>query len=412
MNRATQTITPQPTEPFPSLPADMRRNDWLDLIDETAKVIGVGSAARQTLRFMANSTRPRDWTAENSEPICYMAQSKLSERTGVSIPRIRAHQVELEQAGLIARKTGANGARSGHMGCGIYFSPGIALTLKLCAIRERLRAEAEKAALLRGQRSIHKGILRSFLDALTQAGAPTEAIKTFTEAFNDLPRADALHSMRIDALEAHVDNIRKLCTEADKLLDDYLDSHGQPLENERSYIQDTTQDSYVNCNAGVDQMRGGEPPQDIYDNGRPDGRPDYEDKYEAASITHKSEFIEKLSAARLYHLASEEMQLWFDVARQDRPIERLRLSDLITAACHRIPELGINSSAWEEAVGAMGPEMAALCVMIIDKNRNAPVPIRKPGGYLRGMTRRFQSGQLNIIGSLIGLNERLRTEGV
>lgn len=36
--------------------------------------------------------------------------------------------------------------------------------------------------------------------------------------------------------------------------------------------------------------------------------------------------------------------------------------------------------------------------------------IIKPGGYLRGMTRAFQQSQLNLMGSLIGLSERRRTE--
>jgi hypothetical protein len=38
--------------------------------------------------------------------------------------------------------------------------------------------------------------------------------------------------------------------------------------------------------------------------------------------------------------------------------------------------------------------------------------IISPGGYLRGMTRAFQQGQLNLMGSLIGLSERRRTEQV
>jgi hypothetical protein len=34
------------------------------------------------------------------------------------------------------------------------------------------------------------------------------------------------------------------------------------------------------------------------------------------------------------------------------------------------------------------------------------------GGYLRGMTRAFQQGQLNLMGSLIGLSERKRQDQV
>jgi hypothetical protein len=36
--------------------------------------------------------------------------------------------------------------------------------------------------------------------------------------------------------------------------------------------------------------------------------------------------------------------------------------------------------------------------------------IINPGGYLRGMTRAFQQGQLTLIGSLIGLSERNRQD--
>lgn len=38
------------------------------------------------------------------------------------------------------------------------------------------------------------------------------------------------------------------------------------------------------------------------------------------------------------------------------------------------------------------------------------ISIISPGGYLRGMTRAFQQGQLNLMGSPIGLSERKRQD--
>lgn len=412
MTRAVHSNFSEFSEQYPALPPDMKRNDWLDLVDEVSRSLGVGSAARQTLRCMAAATRPRDWTSESTEPICYMAQSKLSERAGVTVSRIRAHQVELEKVGLIERNIGANGFRSGHSGCGIYFSPGIALVPKLVAIREQQRKEAEEAALLRGRRSMLKGFLRSILQDLAASGAPLETIQPCVEAFNVLPRADTLHSMTLDILQKHVDEVGQLLASAEELLSSYEDSEGQPLENERSYIQDTTQDPLsVNCNARIDEMSEGKPSHSNSYDDRPIGLTCVEDECEAASVVHKSEFIEKLSPQRLYNLASEETQLWLDVTLRDRPIELLTLHDLVVAADRRVPELGINASAWIDATTAMGPELAALCVLIIDANRSAPVPIRNPGGYLRAMIARFAMGQLNIVGSLIGLTERRRLEG-
>ena len=48
--------------------------------------------------------------------------------------------------------------------------------------------------------------------------------------------------------------------------------------------------------------------------------------------------------------------------------------------------------------------------MIDNKQICSITQIISPGGYLRGMTRAFQQGQLNLMGSLIGLTERKRQD--
>jgi replication initiation protein RepC len=83
------------------------------------------------------------------------------------------------------------------------------------------------------------------------------------------------------------------------------------------------------------------------------------------------------------------------------------MRDFTLAAIRRLPELGVNPSAWEEAAEAMGDEAATLAVLVIDANRDHPTaPVRKPGGLLRAMARRQRAGELNLLGSLIGLMER------
>ncbi len=47
----------------------------------------------------------------------------------------------------------------------------------------------------------------------------------------------------------------------------------------------------------------------------------------------------------------------------------------------------------------------ALCILVIDRNRFHPdTPVKNPGGVL---TARHKAGKLNLVGSLIGLTERL-----
>jgi replication initiation protein RepC len=120
-------------------------------------------------------------------------------------------------------------------------------------------------------------------------------------------------------------------------------------------------------------------------------------------------FVSRLGPGRLYELAGEDMRFCLDMAGR-RP-GGLRELDFVTAAIQLLPALGISGAAWRDAVDTMGDFRAALCVLITDANRDHPVtPIRKPGGHLRGLTRRHQAGQLNLVGSLMGLAERRDTE--
>ncbi len=91
--------------------------------------------------------------------------------------------------------------------------------------------------------------------------------------------------------------------------------------------------------------------------------------------------------------------------------ERLRFHDFIWTAEWRVLDLGIHHSAWSDACTAMGEDGATVAMLILDARKDDPVaPIISPGGYLRGMTRAWLQGHLNLMGSLIGLSERRRRE--
>ena len=56
----------------------------------------------------------------------------------------------------------------------------------------------------------------------------------------------------------------------------------------------------------------------------------------------------------------------------------------------------------------MGDLTTAICLLIIDANmtRNSN-PVQNPGGgTLRAMTRQNKAGKLNLVGSLIGLDQK------
>ena len=89
----------------------------------------------------------------------------------------------------------------------------------------------------------------------------------------------------------------------------------------------------------------------------------------------------------------------------------LTLFDFNCAAYGRFPRLGLRPRLWEEWAQLMSEEELMLCTLITDARRSDPeTPVISPGGYMRGMVRACQLGTLNLIGSLIGLNERRLAE--
>ena len=107
----------------------------------------------------------------------------------------------------------------------------------------------------------------------------------------------------------------------------------------------------------------------------------------------------------IFDLCSEDMQMYLRSRMGSRIAPTIHDIDCAVQAI--LPEIGINISAWADACRIMGRDVAAMCVIITDANRDHPqIRVRNPGGYLRGMTNAYRAGNLNIMGSLIALSER------
>lgn len=408
-SHAARAVARRETRTYPALPSGWQRDPFVHLVERVAPHLGLGRAAAHTWARLAAMTRPSEWTAEDREPFVYAAASELAKILGISEPRLRCQTAELERAGLLERRTAANGSRSLHAGTGLYFSGAIARLAELVDLDRHLTAERHRAMYLRGQRSTHRRCLREALEQLRLIAPRDWRIRDIATAFDGWPRADRLHAMTLQELTDHEAEADALCRSALDLLENLSESSDRPLENERSHIQDTTQDASVDCNARVEKRRAGKPAHDRSFGPPPDGGgKNAEKQRDGEGSAVNSEFVAKLGPARLFCLASPEMQLY--LSGRASP-ERLRFHDFIWTAERRLPELGIHPSAWREACDQMGPDRATISVLILDARRcHADTPIFSAGGYLRGMIRAWQAGQLNLMGSLIGLSERQRQE--
>ena len=403
-NAAAERFSPSQARPQP-----VHRDQLLDLIERIAPALPkpVSDGAMRLLRVMAKLTPPRAWSEPDANPCCYMQQSELCQVTGRAAATVRRHERELIVAGLIDKRTAANGARSGFQGCGIFFGR---LVHRLAEFREldaRLSAEREEHAHLRGRRSIHKRHLRAALEALAEVGHA--AAPTIMAQLLDWPSAEQLHRMPLHELHGHVEVADALCRTAIEIADNLEESSGRPLIFERPYIQDTTQDKYVSCNTHVDDRSAGKPAQDNLSDAAPAGAAEgLEQEGAEGTASRTSDYLAKLGPERLYQIAGEGFRMYLDARTSTG---NPTFHDFVCAAHDVMRDRGINRSVWTDALRVMSEDDAMICTLITDARCSDPrARVWNPGGFMRGMVRAAQRGELHLIGSLIGLSEQRRTD--
>ncbi len=85
----------------------------------------------------------------------------------------------------------------------------------------------------------------------------------------------------------------------------------------------------------------------------------------------------------------------------------------IEAGCReRMEEIGTNISAWTEAQAQLDIHGANMAALITDARLTDPnlLPVVSPGGYFRSMIKAGQRGELNLVGSFVGLVARRAKE--
>ncbi|MEJ6396018.1 replication initiation protein RepC [Gymnodinialimonas sp. 2305UL16-5] len=385
------------------LPENMTRDAFLRILRSVRPHLAqpVSAAALETFLFMAEATRPRDWTSSEKAPCCYMAQTEIAKMRGRSPSVIRKHETELVRAGLIEKRTSANGARSGFLHCGIYFTPAIRSAAHFEAVLHHLQQERLENGYLRGRFSTSKRFLTSILGEVFDLCPDHSEAQEVETAFDQMPTASEQHRMSIDSLERLVKELDTLVDIAEDLLKNCAKTIARPLKNKPPYIQDTTQDSAsVSCNANV-KKESAQARSYLEKQGGGDGR------LVQSHRIHEPDFLAKLTPPTLFGMAAPGFQLELRKQRDDVP--SLTIRDFVGAAMARLQPLGVHPSAWDEAVDLVTPETAALCILIIDAHLNSgDIAILNNGAYFRGMVRKARSGDLHIIRSLIGIAERNR----
>ncbi|MFV1761491.1 replication initiation protein RepC [Phaeobacter sp. A90a-4k] len=393
---------------YPALPQGWERSQVEALMIEIAPALKLGSKRLAALLYMMGRTKPKDWTSNRTEPVYYAPQTETALALGKSERALRNDERALStDHKLIDLRLKANGSRSFYGQCGIVFSRLIDMVPALIELRDTIRANRERVRELVQLRSTFLRHMKKRIEAASPELARSTDFWAATQAFENWPHNSKLRSMSLPDLEAHVHECRALCGHVDDLYEKCRDSSGRAEDSFRSFIQEDINDqTFVNCNARIMKRTSGKPSDAELSGSGPEG-PEHclEKKCEADSEAFKLRFMRGMNPNRLYELAGPDMRARIEFRRGVR--NEVRELDLIEAAHDMLPYLGINYSAWAEAAHLMGNEGAALCVLLVDANRDNPAyPVKNPGGALRGMIKRFRAGKLNPVGSLLGLSRR------
>ena len=392
------------TQPHPALPQGYSRRDVIALIADVGRDIGLSTRLTDILTRMVGSTDQDAWIDPEKEPIFYGRQETFAQRLRISTRQLRSHEKTLQERGLIQRRTLANGSRYGSAGLGLVLTPLIERFTELLDIREARKAQFERMKLLKAQRSVRLATFRDELARLSENDVLSDDIQALIQERATWPRTDTLLSMGEVALSQHLDDATDLCARLVNWIENHSDSSCEPEETFRSYIQeDINQIHSEECNAHVNKRSADKPAHSKSNTSEPYGPDDCREKQlQAETEALQGLFSGYYGLSHAVSLASEEFQMEMEARGGERPEYAL-----VEAAAARVPHLGINITAWAAACDRMGRTKAAICILLLDANRDHAVnPVRNPGGALRGMIKAHNRGKLNIIGSLIGLHRR------
>lgn len=391
------------------LPGRYQRGDVIRILTTIAPRLGLRAGALRGLLAMIHMTRASDWTGGTAEPICYREQTKVAAAAGVTTRTTRSHEAVLQRLGLAEKIVGADGSRGrfahGEIVHGISFRPLIERFSELLAMADEIEDQTRQAEIYRRKCSAARRSFNQALSAILEVDPKHPALPDLLALKAGLPRR--YEGMDLSDLQRLFDLVDKAARDCWHLLAAQGESTDTPEVFVRPHIQATTEPDYESCSGSTAIERTARKRADSNSSSGTHSAPDCrENRIENFSRGHKPEYLETFSPRQLYWMASEDMRMYLDaVKRGDGPPTH---HDFIQAAISILPAIRINPSAWDEAQETMGDLAAALCVIVIDANRNHPQrPIHSPGGALRAFTRLAAVGRLNLHGSLIGLKQRM-----
>lgn len=379
--------------------------------------IGLKASDLMLLDTLGAFTQPQDWE-ERRRPIVWASNAYLMEQTGFSLSALKRHARRLAEVGVIAFKDSPNGKRwgrrndDGHIveAYGFDLSPMAARVDEFTDLYVRIQAERALCQRLKRQITVARRMIRARIEAALQgalSGAWVQYLERFEGLLMRLPRANAASETLeqvldwFRGLQERVEQAYLKAFRGDDVVENTLQTEKQGTEqtqemspkevNSDPHILTTNQLDPVTCNRSETEQAAGVAPGDptVVQVERPE--PDGAEAEAAKTLRGVAVDV------RTVMQACPEFAFW---ARNMGGYLR-DWGDLYRIAGDLKKIIGVSDHAWIAAQEVMGKQMAAAAMALVF-DKHAKGEVYSAGGYLRGMTEKAGTGELNLERSFYG----------
>ena len=395
-----------------------------------AAAIGLKSQDLLLLDTFGAVTQPQDWE-QGRRPIVWPSNNFLMEQTGFSLTTLRAHIRRLCEAGIIWMKDSPNGKRFGARdkdgyiveAYGFDLAPLAARAEEFEALHAQLQEERQFCKSLRNAITVKRRGIRAKIEKALESGlrGPWRDLEDeFSLLLEQLPK----RTTRPETLLSLVDWFKALQQRVEEAFEAAFDWREQS-DAEAPAPQEVVMESnvvsfHININS-----KGAENSTHILTTNQPN--PVISNRFEkkhAAGVVPEyppEEWVDSDEGVNLegeWSTQTRKRRSDIDVpmlmatcpefGEMARGLEGyIRDWNGVHRAAAKIrPMVGISEHAWNVAQRALGPEVAAAAIALIYDKHSAG-EVSSPGGYLRGMVQKAQTGELHLDRSFYGrLSER------
>lgn len=387
-------------------------------IDDDMKPWMVRKIARQAAKALRLSSGARDLLVDLLEPIGEPAWRSPSPRSYKSLiplalehgktPRTIGRYIEeIIHAGFAFRTNKQARIHGGPNGNGLNFAP---LAARLDHFAKLADQGREHVARHGDARAAYHACIRQLTQALDRARSVPALSESALEIERSLDRAKINHridaSVKITVIERAREMLALLLSRIEGMLAPLDKASLEQRESDQSDTHDrhteaTAESSYPADTGSASVDKRSRPCGRVsHSKERADARHCLETKWAGDRERRQPGKIGPSIPDGMIHTGLSIASPAFVEAYQRAP--EAGWAGMVRAAESRISHIQIAPQTWHEACARMGPDHAALAVIVIEAKLEMDA-VKNPGAYLRSLGKRAMTGTLNITASVFGI---------